>query len=285
MSDVKDYIKQLEPSLIGKIIYRCFPYRRKVVLSNMRQVFDTQFSDEEIKKLAQCFYAHFVRSIGENIKMRMMSEAKMTEKVKVLGESHLSDALAHDKGVLILTGHLGNWEFAPIGGILQFKDLRGHFYFIRRQLRIKWLENFLFSRYNKVGLNVIPFFDAVNQACDALEDNKLVVYVLDQHAQITRQGGGRRDGIPVEFFGKKAGTYRSLAMIARHTGAKVIPATSYREPDGRHVLAFLPEIPWEAHEKSSDAILHNTRNYNKAIESFILKHPEQWIWMHKRWKI
>lgn len=285
MSAVKDYIKNLEPSLIGKMIYYCFPYRRRVVLSNMRLVFKQSLSDDEIKKLAQCFYGHFVRSILENLKMRLMSEKKITDRVKVVGESHLSDALAHQKGVLIVTGHLGNWEFAPIGGILQFKDLRGHFYFIRRQLRIKWLENLLFSRYNKVGLNVIPFFDAVNQSCDALEGNKLVVFVLDQHAQITREGGGRRDGIPVDFFGRKAGTYRSLAMIARQTGAKVIPATSYRAPDGSHVLSFSPEIPWEAHDKSSDAILHNTRNYNKAIESFILKHPEQWIWMHKRWKI
>jgi KDO2-lipid IV(A) lauroyltransferase len=251
----------------------------------MQLVFGDRLNKEETRQLAQSFYAHFIRSFKENIVMRFLSEKKIIDKVKVEGATHLSEALSHGKGVLILTGHLGNWEFAPIGGILQFKTLRGCFYFIRRTLKVKWIEKLLFSRYHKAGLKVIPAKDAVNQACDALEKNKLVVFVMDQHAQVTRAGNCRKDGVPVEFFGKKAGTYRSLAMIARYSGAKVVPAASYRRKDGEHVLAFYPEIPWQSFAKSSDAISHNTLSYNQALEQFILKHPEQWIWMHKRWKL
>lgn len=107
-----------------------------------------------------------------------------------------------------------------------------------------------------------------------------MVFVLDQHASIKN-----RDGIAAEFFGKKAGTYRSLATFARHTGVPVVPASSYRKLNGQHVLEFHEPIYWAEHEGNHAAIYENTCGYNRALERIIRAHPEQWWWMHRRWKL
>jgi len=75
-----------------------------------------------------------------------------------------------------------------------------------------------------------------------------------------------------------------LAVIALAAGAPVIPAHSWREPDGSHVLRFEEPIPLIEKENADEAILANTQAYNAELERLLLRHPEQWFWMHRRWK-
>jgi len=102
--------------------------------------------------------------------------------------------------------------------------------------------------------------------------------VFDQHA-------GGRDGVVVDFCGHPAATFKSLAILALNTGAPVIPTSTWREPDGSHVLRFENPLPLLEHENVSEAIRLNTRAYNEALERMLMRHPEQWIWMHRRWKV
>ena len=135
----------------------------------------------------------------------------------------------------------------------------------------------LFKNFFNAGLQVIPKKNALEKICLALENNDAVAFVLDQHAHIKN-----KDGIVVDFFGKPAGTYRALAMIAQYTKAPVIPTNCYRRSDGKHVLEFLPPLPWL---KGNDEIYINTLQYNQSLEKLICAHPEQWLWIHRRWKI
>lgn len=265
---------------MGKLIYACFPYRKKIILSNMNQVFQAQLTAAQKKHLAQAYYSHLATSLKEMLQLRFMTESALRDRVTVLGHERLLAVAAEGKGVLVLTGHFGNWEYAPIGGILNFKQFTGQFHFIRRTLGAKWLERFLFRRYYAAGLQVIPKQQALQRASDALEKNHAVVFVLDQHAS-----PANRDGIAVEFFGKQAGTYRSLASLSRNTGVPVVPAASYRREDGQHVLEFYEPIPWKDYGRIQESIYHNTRAYNEALERMVLAHPEQWMWLHQRWKL
>lgn len=278
--ELKNYINALKPSVWGRFAYYCLPFRKQVVLSNMRQVFNGRLNDEEIRHLAKSFYSHLLTSIKENVLMRFMSDDKIKKTTEVHGEAHLEEIAKGNKGVLILTGHFGNWEFAPIAGILNFSAFKGRFYFIRKTLGAKWIEKILFRRYYRAGLNVIPKKNSLNQVCDALDKNNAVVFVMDQHACV-----GSKDGVAVDFFGKKAGTYRSLATIARYTNLPVVPAASYRKKDGSHVLAFYPPVAFKELDSSKESLLENTKVYNQQLEALILKHPEQWLWMHRRWKL
>nr|WP_302473923.1 lysophospholipid acyltransferase family protein [Legionella sp. PL877] len=267
-------------SLAGRFLYRFVPYRRRVIKANISQVFGEQLNSGQQKRLAQAFYSHLATSIKEIIQLRFMAEGKLRQRVEIRGHERLLEIAAQQRGVLVLTGHFGNWEFAPIGGILNFKEFQGQFHFIRRTLGNKIIERLLFRRYYQAGLNVIPKKNSLEQVCNALDQNHAVVFVLDQHASLVN-----RDGVAVEFFGKKAGTYRSLASFSRHTGVPVVPAAGYRLPDGRHVLEFHEPIYWQDYGNTQESIYRNTLAYNQALEKIILAHPEQWHWLHKRWKL
>ncbi len=280
MTNLSTQIKQLPVSLAGRILYRCLPYRRAIVKSNIDQVFADKLSSQEKTHLAIAFYSHLATSIKETIQLRFMSEKSLKERVEVRGHERMLAVAAENRGVLVLTAHVGNWEFAPIGGILNFKQFQGQFHFIRRTLGFKAIERFLFRRYYQAGLHVIPKKNSLQQVCDALEQNHAVVFVLDQHASLVN-----RDGVAAEFFGKKAGTYRSLASFSRHTGVPVVPAAGYRLPNGRHVLEFHEPIEWKEYDSAQESIYRNTLAYNEALEKIILARPEQWMWLHKRWKL
>lgn len=279
MSDLFS-INALPSSRMGRWVYRWIPYRKRIVMDNIQQVFGDQLTPHEKKHLAQAFYSHLIQSIKETFALRLMSEERLRQSVEVRGHEYLMDIAAQKQGVLILTGHFGSWEVAPIGGILNFKQFQGRFHFIRRTLGSKTLERILFRRYYQAGLHVIKKRNALQHVTDALAKNDAVVFVLDQHASLVN-----RDGIAAEFFGKKAGTYRSLASCARYTGVPVVPASAYRLPNGKHVLEFHEPIPWVEYSSTTESLYHNTCAYNRALEKIILAHPEQWMWLHRRWKL
>lgn len=280
MNDLAQQIEALPVSLAGRFIYHFLPYRRRIVMANIDQVYQSQLNKTQKKRLAQSYYTHLLISIKEAIALRFMSQDQLQNSVEVRGHEHMLSVVAEQKGVLVLTGHFGNWEYAPIGGVLNFKQFKGQFHFIRRAIGFKKLERILFRRYYQAGLNVIPKKNSLEQVCIALEQNHAVIFVMDQHASLKN-----RDGIAVEFFGKKAGTYRSLATFARNTGIPIVPAAGYRLPDGKHVLEFFSPIPWKEGQNTQESLYQNTLEYNQALERIILAHPEQWNWMHRRWKI
>ena len=280
MTELIQQIKALRVTRAGRFLYSFIGYRKALVLANINQVYGDKLSKAEQVHLAKAYYSHLVTSLREAMQLRFISDQKLKSKVQVVGHEHMLAVVAQQKGVLVVTGHFGNWEFAPLGGVLNFKEFQGQFHFIRRTLRFKALERILFKNYYKVGLNVIPKKNSLDRVCMALEQNHAVIFVLDQHASIAN-----RDGIAVEFFGKKAGTYRSLATLARHTGVPVIPAAGYRLPNGQHVLEFHAPIPWQDYGTTQESLYQNTLAYNQALEHIVLANPAQWNWMHRRWKL
>lgn len=280
MTELEQQINSLPISLLGRLVYRFIPYKRKVILANITRVYGDQLNQAQKMQLTKAYYSHLLKSFKEAIQLRFMSEEQLRKQVEVRGHEHMLSVVAQQKGVLVLTGHFGNWEVAPLGGVLNFKQFQGQFHFIRRTLSVKWIERSLFKQYYQVGLNVIPKKNSLDKVCSALEQNHAVIFVLDQHASLAN-----KDGIAVEFFGVKAGTYRSLATLARYTGVPVIPAAGYRLPNGKHVLEFFDPIHWKDYGTTQESLYYNTLAYNQALERIVLAHPEQWNWMHKRWKL
>ena len=269
---------QTEVPLAGRLIYHLLPIRRRVVLSNLRRVFGAAIPEAEVRRLAQAHYAHLGGLVAEFLRFPFLSPAERSAMVRVDNMEAILGAAAQGKGVLLLTGHFGNWEVATAAGIAKFPQYRGRFHFVRRPLHPPWFDALVTRRFRRAGLGGLPKKGALDAILDRLAAGDVVVFVFDQHA-------GGSDGIPVEFFGHPAGTFRSLAVIALATGAPVVPAASWREPDGRHVLRFEEALPLIECEDVNEAIRRNTRAYNAALERLVLRHPEQCFWVHRRWKL
>lgn len=263
--------------LIGRLVYYLVPVRRRVVLSNLRRVFGDRMSDTAIRRLAMAHYAHLVRSLLEIVQDRWQSPAQRAARVRVENMDACVRAHSRGKGVLIVAAHLGNWEIATTGGLTQFEQYRGQFHVLRRPLVPAWLDRAVTRRFRRAGFGVLPKKGALDRLLARLQVGDAVIFLLDQYA-------AGRDGIAVEFLGTATGTFRSLAIIARATGAPVVPAGTWRGADGRHVLRFEEALPLIDCSDATESIRRNTRAYNAALERFILQHPEQWFWAHRRWK-
>jgi KDO2-lipid IV(A) lauroyltransferase len=155
--------------------------------------------------------------------------------------------------------------------------MRGRFHFVRRALKPQWLDRLVTRRFSQAGFGVFPKRGSLDAILARLEQGDVIVFPFDQHARPP-------DGIEVDFFGHPAWTFRSLAIMALATGAPVVPAAAWREPDGRHVLRFEEALPPLDCEDTNEAIRRNTLAYNRALERLVLRHPEQWYWVHRRWK-
>jgi len=271
-------ISELKPSLLGSAMYSLFPVRRRIVMENLRQVFGDRLSEPDLRRLARCFYSHIAETVAENLAMLVSSERRIAAKVDVVGIEHVLKAAEQGRGVLILSGHFGNWELSAVSAMLQFRQYQNRFHVIRKSLA-PGLEDMVFSRFQKAGLRIISPVNALKSVFDALEENDVIIFIMDQHQVVGSKA------IAVEFFGKEAGTNRSLALVARQSGAPVVPASSRRKPDGRHVMEFHPPLEWISADSSREELFLNTLGYNQVLEKFLLDHPDQWLWMHRRWKI
>jgi KDO2-lipid IV(A) lauroyltransferase len=271
-------ISDLKPSLFGSAMYSLFPVRRRVVMENLHQVFGDQFTEPELCRLARCFYGHILKTIGENLAMMVSSERRIAGQVDVFGVEHVLKAAEQNRGILILAGHFGNWELSAVAAMLRFKQYQNRFHVIRKRIGLGF-EGVVFGRFRKAGLRVMRQTDALTKVFDALENNDAIIFIMDQHNVVGSKA------IEVEFFGRKAGTNRSLALVARQSGAPVIPAVSFRGPDGRHVMKFHPPLEWISADHHREEIYLNTLGYNRVLERFILDHPDQWLWGHRRWKL
>jgi KDO2-lipid IV(A) lauroyltransferase len=267
----------IEPSAAGRFLFRFLPLRRKVVLANLERVFGATLSKVEIERLAAAHYGHLWQLAGEFVRFRFLSRERKLAQVRVENVEAFVRAHEQGKGVLVLTGHLGNFEVATVAAIAQFPHMHGKFHFVRRAIKPQWLDRLVTRRFNRAGFGVFAKRGSLDAMLERLAQNEVIVFPFDQHA-------GPPDGIAVELFGHPAWTFRSLAIIALATGAPVVPATGWRDAAGRHVLRFEEPLAPIEHENTSEAIRLNTRAYNRVLERLILRHPEQWYWVHRRWK-
>ena len=128
----------------------------------------------------------------------------------------------------------------------------------------------------KAGLNVIPSHNAYRACVRALKQNGLVGFMLDQNRPSNH-------GVFVDFFGRPASTTPGLAFMSAQTGAPVIPAFMRRTPNGRHVLEVKPLLE-PPPDRKPETLLAWTATYTKIIEAEVRRYPDQWLWLHKRWK-
>lgn len=262
------------PSRAGKRIYRFFPVRRRTVLDNLRHVFGDTLGEAEIERLAQAHYGHLWRCLCE-LASWLIGKGDFRYRAEVAEPAWEFDV--RRGGRLLLVAHLGNFELVPVAGVWENPEYRGRFHVIRRPLPVRWLDRAVQRVFARAGIGVIRDSGALRIVERTLAGGGSVGFMLDQHA-------GPRYGVVVDFFGRPASTFRSLAELSLRLGQPVLPYLTWREADGTHVVRFdAPIFPVRLPDPEA-AVRATTQAYSDVLEHFISRHPEQWFWVHRRWK-
>lgn len=261
--------------LIGVLWFDVLRIRRGVAIENVGIAYpEKNLADRT--RLARASLRHLGRSLVEYSLFPFFKSTDVAIHFDVEGLEHLEAAAKKGRGVLLLGCHLGNGDF----GIAAISRMGWPVSLISKNFKTKWLNDLWFGMRAKHGTEFIAPEKSSFQILRALKARRIVFFVLDQYM-------GPPIGCRTKFFGRETGTAMGLALMAERSGSPVVPASTYRKQDGNHVIVFEPEIPWQdaSSATSHDEIIASmTQIYTDKIEQMIRRHPEQWMWIHRRWK-
>ena len=270
-------INSLRISLLGKMCYSIRRHFESIAIKNINTIFENTLTAREKKHLAIAYYSHLITSIKECLLLRCLNRKRLESNVEFRGLNYFLEAAKKNKGIILLTGHLGSWEFAPVVGLPTLQTFPGRFHVIRKPLRFEFLNHIFYKPWMNTKMNVIDHQNALIRTIKALKAHDAVLFVFDQRAR-------EPNSFLIDFLEKSAPTYNSLAHIVQHLNSPVLPLAGYRISSQKHIIEFYPPIPWIDHADKDEALRINTKQYSEALENIILKNPAQWIWSYKRWK-
>lgn len=261
---------------VAALIVRASPRLRKIGLVNLRIAFPEK-SDEERMAILVASYRNLGRMAAECAHMTEITAENVRETVTPDdGPIWTNEIKPHlrSQGVLIVTGHFGNWEMCAYAYGLLGNPVSLVHQTIKNPLVDDWIERLRSGG----GTRLFRKREAARSVLRSLKERKLVVLPLDQNQS-------RRAGIFVDFFGVPASTSDGLARIALRTGAPIYPAFLLRDGESaHHRIVFLPRVEIGSIEDRDSAARELTQRCTAVLEAMIRKHPDHWLWTHKRWR-
>ena len=256
---------------LGWIVFHGLRIRRQVTLNNLRLAFPEK-SESERTAIGLGAYQHSAKMMLEFIQMPRIDPEKFLDRFKVHNPEVFDRIQQEDKGAFLLTGHYGNWEY--YGAYLAMAGLK--MAFLVKPQHNPQTDKILNDIRRKMGAEIIPLGMAVRGVIRAVRGSRFVAIVGDQDAG--------RGGVFVPFFGKPASTAVGVASLAVRTGAPIVFGYSVRQPGGcYHLYAERLDLS-DAPQEEDAKIRFILEIYMLKLEAAIRLHPEQWFWMHKRWK-
>lgn len=247
-------------------------FRRKLIINNLSIAFPDWTMDKKVSVGRQSIQ-HLCLSFFEYMIIYNYDPKTHPQYFDIKNKNIIDEQLKKGKGALLMTLHMGAIDLALVG-------FTGFGYKVSATLkRIKdvHIDKFVNDMRDKNGIKFIADRKNPFDIFRALKNNECVVFVMDQHM-------GKPHGIQVDFFGKKAWTAAGLAAFAMKTQMPVIPLYNFRRDDGKIAMDVLEPIELEVNSDREQNIRVMTQKYNDALEKIIRLHPEQWLWVHRRWK-
>ncbi len=258
---------------LGDLAYWVLPGRRAVARENLERAFGREWSGRELDRLCRESFRHLGMTLVEACTFFFRPPSVLLSRVNVQGVDHLKAAAAHGRGILLLSAHLGNWELLAAAHVHTGYPAS----VVVRPLDSAVLDRVVTRFRERGGVEVIPKRHALRGVRDALRRGRMVGILLDQNAS-------RREGVFVPFFGEPASTSKSLALLALWSGAPVVPVFIQRETVGSHRVTIEPALPPPATGDREEDVAAFTAAFSRVVESRIRQSPEQWFWMHRRWR-
>lgn len=259
---------------LGALSYRLARKQRRIASENLSLAFAGQKSPEGIESIARGCFTCMAKS-GVELLFLMDRPEQLKQRVRLVNAERLDRALESGNGVILVSAHFGNFplmlaklslEGYRVGAIMRsMRDARVERIFTekRRRLRIKTI-------YSQ------PRAACVSETIEALRKNEIVFIPIDQNF-----GTG---GVFVEFFGRKAATATGPVVLAQRTKAAVLPCFIIREPGDTHDIVFEEPLQIAYADPGQQTVQENVQRLTSVIEQYVRSHPEQWGWIHRRWK-
>jgi KDO2-lipid IV(A) lauroyltransferase len=258
-------------ALVGLGAYAFDRPHRRIARRNVAAAFPGRSAAEQ-GVIVRGAFAHFGRLLFELLKFSTLTPAAMLARVEFEGEERVRQAYAQGRGVLFVTGHFGFWELQAMVHALRLRPMA----VVARALDNRALNDLLERMRTRTGNTVIYRQGTIRRVLRLLHAGEGVGILIDQHVQ-------SRDAIYVDFFDRPAATTSVVAALALRTGAPVVPLFALPLGGGRYRMIY--EHPVQPPSENGAGAVHEfTQRCTDVLEMYVRRHPELWLWMHRRWR-
>jgi Kdo2-lipid IVA lauroyltransferase/acyltransferase len=258
--------------LLAAFFYFIVPIRKKTVKDNLQKAFP-EYNKSRINKIAFGSYRSFCITLVEILYLPGMSESELVSSVLFTDIPMMKHQFEEGKGLIFLGAHFGNWEYIALSVAIQMNVPLSVIVKTQRNTLVNnWLD------YNRVrwGNRIVPLGISIRQVYKELKEKRIVAMVADQR--------GPSDGIRINFMGRKTSVFSGPALLALKTGAPIIFGITIRQPDYSYKAAIELINTDDLPEEEDLKVVELSQRHAAVLEKYIKQFPEQWFWMHKRWK-
>ena len=270
-----EWLRRIMAGALGGLARRV-GYRAAVVQQNLQYAYpgDAPKQVQFRESLLRDFYNHLGR-LGCEIMMLFGPMRRYAQSQgEYIGADNWEWARNQGRGVILVAGHTGTWEVAAA---MCAMEAEADVVLVSRRYKPEWLRRAVDEGRARCGVDTAYEPRTMPEIIARLKRNGVVAIVLDQYI-------APPVGVRVPFFGVPVGTNVSIALLAKRTGAVVLPFKNYRRADGQVVVEAEPPVPWQSHENPEVELAINTAAYSAIVERQIREHPAQWLWSHRRFK-
>ena len=257
---------------IAFFFYYIIPIRKETVLQNLKYAFP-DYSQGKIKQISYENYKSFAVTFTEIMYLPHISRKKLIENVECVNLDLVKKRYEAENPIILLTAHFGNWEYMAASTGVQLKL---HLNLVIKNQRNPYVTNWLKKNRSRFGNSVIPMGIQIRKIYQKLKEKKIVLMAADQR--------GDEDSIRVNLFGRSTSVFSGPAALALKTNAVLICAIPVRQKDEKYKIIFeelnVDNLPEELEDKKVEIC----QRYTSYLQKIIEENPEQWLWMHKRWK-
>lgn len=257
---------------LGRLWGRLDRRHLAIAASNLRRAFP-EWDEARVERTARGVYAHFGTVILDLLWMEGRPAQDLLALADLDGVEVLQRAAAEGRGVVCPSAHYGNWEVQAVAS----SPLVGKISSIARPLDNPELDRRLVGFRTSTGNVVFYKRNALGSVMKTIRGGGIVAVLIDQNVQ-------ERDGIFVRFFGQPASTTTVAAAIALKTGCAIVPVCCALQPNGRYLMRYGPRVLWTGSGRRDEDVPALTQHLTSIVEGWVRERPEQWLWLHRRWK-
>ena len=264
---------------LGRTYYLIDRWRRRIIKANISVVFGGELDKKKGQILGRESCEYLVMSILDFLKLNQIVSPENYHKfIEIRGLSNLMKSIERGKGTIAVMGHFGNLFLIRYICYLNIPPRA----VIIREIDNPFLERFISSIFKTHDAIMVRPDGALKRVHQLLLQNAIMLTLADQKAGGTPRVG--RHGIVVDFFGIPSQTHITAPILARRTGASIIPLFIIRKGPGRYRIEINEPLKLICTTDETSDLKKNTRKLNQIFEDYIRRYPQHWFWLHRRWK-